>query len=251
MAKIVTKAPLDIMTLNPARYQEVGETIQQHACQRMFSLGMSCLRSSGAEEAITRTLDNYNENHELMKAADKAEDSFEKMSAEPDEDQRPKLTREEMEREIGRWKYVRQCTLQRNTTSYIHQHNEPYTVTDAYDFRMKMTGKDASETFAESSANTLARVTGGLVDKEVRFKSIMKQGSGNIISLDKIGRPAVAFVRDIERLEEMPIEWDEAWTVIVKKVANNMTKQWGITDDEIINRIAIMQGLDELGDPVA
>lgn len=250
MAKIVTKAPLDIMMLNPERYQEVGETIQQHSCQRMFSLGMSCLSTVGAEEAITRTIDNYNETYDRLKAEDRNEDSFEKMSAEPDEELRPKLTRAETEREIGRWKYVRQCTLQRNTTSFIHQHNEPYTVTDAFDFRMKMAGKDASETFAESSANTLSRVTGGLVDKEVRFNTIMKQGSGNIISLDKIGRPTVAFVRDIDRLEEMPLEWEEAWAIIVKKVANKLTKQWGITDDEIINRIAIMQGIDELGDPI-
>ena len=251
MAKIVTKAPLDIMTLNPVRYQEVGETIQRHACQRMFSLGMSCLVSTGAEDAVTRTIDDYNENYDRLKAADRAEDSFEKMSAEPDEEQRPKLTREEMEREIGRWKYVRQCTLQRNTTSFIHQHNEPYTVTDAYDFRMKNTGKSASEAFAKSSAETLERITGGLVTAENRFKSIMQQGNKDLVSLDKIGRPTIAFVRDIERLEEMPLEWDEAWTVIVKKVANNMTQQWGITDDELINRIAIMQGLDELGDPIA
>jgi hypothetical protein len=216
----------------------------------MFSLGMSCLRATGQEAAITRTVDDYNENLDRMKAADRAEDEFEKMCAEPDEERKPRLTREEMEKEIGRWKYVRQCTLQRNTTSFLHGHLEPYTVTDAYAYRMEKSAEQASETFARSSAEALERITGGLAKAEHRFAALMKQGNKDLLSLDKIGRPTIAFIRDIERLEEMPDEWDEAWTTIVKKAADSMSKQFGMTDDEIINRIAIMQGLDELGDPI-
>jgi hypothetical protein len=250
MAKIVTKAPLDILMMNPERYQEIGETLQMHSCFRMFSLGMGSLRSEATETAITRTIDDYNENYDRMKAQDRNEDSFEKSSAEPDPDLKPRLTRDEMVREIGRWKFIRRCTIQRNTTCYLHQHLEPYTVSDAYAFRMQNTSKDASEVFAQSSAKTLERVTGGLVDADVRFKTMMREGSKNLLSLDKIGRPAVEFVRGIEEIEELPLDWEDEWSQVVRKAANKMTKQFGISDDELINRIAIIQGLDELGDPI-
>ena len=241
--------PSDILSMNAEAYEEVGETLQQHCCFRILSLAMSCVRAESTETAITATIDGYND---WKAEAAEAEAQADAMYSAGVSDYDPSdggegrtattrtLSREEKEREIGCWKYLRGCTITRNT---IHWSTEkPYRVLDALDFRMLRTAEAASEAYLKTQAAEVERRTGGKVTADHWFAVKLKEGTRDLLGLDKIGRPALQFANSIDEVEDMPIDWSEQWELIVRKAAKRMAARPGSSIDDLVNSLAIVEG---------
>ena len=234
--------PSSILSMDAEAYREIGETLQQHACFRMLSLGMSCIRSEETESAIVATIDGYNDFMADEEEADAAADAFYTMGVAEldatDTKAQQALSRDDKEREIGRWKYIRRCTIERGT---VHWTNEkPYTVTAAFGFRMEKSAEAASEAYLRTQSIEVEKRTGGRVGAEQWFHIKMREGTRDLLSLDKIGRPAVAFVRTMDERDEMPMDWDDQWELIVRKAAKKMASRPGASIDDLVNSLVIV-----------
>ena len=234
--------PQSILHMDAEAYREVGESLQQHACFRMLSLGMSCIRTEETDSAIVATIDGYNDFKAEEEAADAAADAFYSMGvAELDATEtkvQQNLSRNEKEREIGRWKFLRRCTIERGTVHWTTE--KPYTVTAAYTFRMEKSAEAASEAYLRSQSSEVERRTGGRIKAEHWFNIKMREGTRELLSLDKIGRPTVQFVRTLPEIEEMPMDWDDQWDQIVRKAAKRMASRPGASIDDLVNSLVIV-----------
>jgi len=240
--KAKQQVPSSILSMDAEAYREVGETLQQHACFRMLSLGMSCIRSEETESAIVATIDGYNDFMADEEEADAAADAFYTMGVSEldatDTKAQQALSRDEKEQEIGRWKFVRRCTVERGTVHWTTE--KPYTVTLAYGFRMEKSAEATSEAYLRTQSIEVDRRTGGRVGAEQWFNIKMKEGTRDLLSLDKIGRPAVQFVRSLAERDEMPIDWEDQWELIVRKAAKRMASRPGASIDELVNSLVIV-----------
>ena len=236
------QAPSSILHMDAEAYREIGETLQQHACFRMLSLGMSCIRSEETESAIVSTIDGYNDFMANEEEADATADAFYTMGvSELDADDtkaQQALSRDDKEREIGRWKYIRRCTIERGTVHWTTE--KPYTVTAAFGFRMEKSAEATSEAYLRSQAIEVEKRTGGRVGSEQWFNIKMREGTRDLLSLDKIGRPAVQFVRSLDERDEMPMDWDDQWELIVRKAAKRMASRPGASIDDLVNSLVIV-----------
>jgi hypothetical protein len=240
--KAKTPAPNCIINMDAEAYREIGETLQQHACFRMLSLGMSCIRTLETESAIVATIDGYNDFMADAEAADAAADAFYTMGvAEFDADStkaQQSLSRDDKEKEIGRWKYIRRCTVERGTVHWTTE--KPYTVTLAYGFRMEKSAEATAEAYLRSQSIEVESRTGGRVKAEQWFSIKMREGTRDMLSLDKIGRPAVDFVRSMDERDEMPMDWEDQWELIVRKAAKRMASRPGASIDDLVNSLVIV-----------
>ena len=234
------KAPLDILNMNPEAYREIGETLQQHACFRILSHAMSCVRSEEQETAIISTIEGYNDFMAAEEEAEAAADAFDKMGIEPDLDRIESLSRQDRIQEIGRGKYVRRCTIQRGTVHWTNE--QPYTVLSAFKFRMEKSAEVASEAYLRSQAAQVEQRTAGRVTADQWFAIKMRDGTRDLLSLDKIGRPAVSFARSLEEIEDLPNDWSEQWEKVVQKAAKRMASRPGASVDDLVNSLAIVEG---------
>ena len=242
-------APSDILSMNAEAYEEVGETLQQHCCFRILSLAMSCVRSESTETALTATIDGYNDwKAEAAEAEATADAMYSAGVSEYDPNDGGEgrtattrtLSREQKEREIGCWKYLRGCTITRNTVHWTTE--KPYMVLDALDFRMQRTAEAASKAYLKTQAEEVERRTGGKVKADYWFAIKLREGTRDLLSLDKIGRPALQFANSMNEVEEMPTDWSEQWEIIVQKAAKRMAARPGSSIDDLVNSLAIVEG---------
>ena len=249
--KAKQQVPSSILSMDAEAYREIGETLQQHACFRMLSLGMSCIRSEETESAIVATIDGYNDFMADEEEADAAADAFYTMGVAEldatDTKAQQALSRDEKEQEIGRWKFVRRCTVERGTVHWTTE--KPYTVTLAYGFRMEKSAEAASEAYLRTQSAEVERRTGGRVGAEQWFNIKMREGTRDLLSLDKIGRPAVQFVRSLAERDEMPMDWEDQWELIVRKAAKRMASRPGASIDELVNSLVIVDNAGVVTDP--
>ena len=70
----------------------------------------------------------------------------------------------------------------------------------------------------------------------------MREGTRDLLSLDKIGRPALQFANSMNEVEEMPTDWSEQWEIIVQKAAKRMAARPGSSIDDLVNSLAIVEG---------
>ena len=222
--------PQSILSMDAEAYREVGESLQQHACFRMLSLGMSCIRTEETDSAIVATIDGYNDFKAEEEAADAAADAFYTMGVTELDAAETKvqqsLSRDEKEREIGRWKFIRRCTIERGTIHWTTE--KPYSA------------EAASEAYLRSQSSEVERRTGGRIKAEHWFNIKMREGTRDLLSLDKIGRPTVQFVRTLPEIEEMPMDWDDQWDQIVRKAAKRMASRPGASIDDLVNSLVIV-----------
>ena len=105
---------------------------------------------------------------------------------------------------------------------------------------MEKSAEAASEAYLRSQAIEVEKRTGGRVKSEQWFHIKMREGTRDLLSLDKIGRPAVAFVRTMDERDEIPMDWEDQWELIVRKAAKRMASRPGASIDDLVNSLVIV-----------
>lgn len=229
-----TTAPDDVMEIDPVKYELIGWSIQQTAASSTFWALHNHLTSTRSHlrlESAIPTIDDWNAHEDRLRGKIRQHDEMVEHGVE----ELPENVITPMEN-ASRWKYIWDCTIQRNTTHWAcNDGYAPYDIVSYYAYRMGKLAKNQPTEENLRKACEEAASQNRAFDADTLFKARNRTNKQALVNANEIGEEICLMFPSLEIIEKLPSDWEEQWLWVESGAAKSIMGDYTKSLEEIVN----------------